>query len=89
MYYLKEKRWKNHNDCRQLNSSWSNEHRRNCAGLHPYDQHILQQIKSKHYLDSGERFNDPDEVLLQQAVIEFGQMSANYGVIPQFCFVLC
>lgn len=35
------------------------------------------------YLDPGERFNDPDEVLLQQVIIQFGQMGADDGVIPQ------
>lgn len=40
------------------------------------------------YLDPGERFNDPDEVLLQQAVIQLGQMGADNGVVPQLCLVL-
>lgn len=41
------------------------------------------------YLDPGERLNDPDEVLLQQAVVKLGQMGADDGVVPQLCFVLC
>lgn len=41
------------------------------------------------YLDPGERFDDPDEVLLQQVVIQFGQVGADDGVIPQLSFVLC
>lgn len=41
------------------------------------------------YLDPGERFDDPDEVLLQQVVIQLGQMGADDGVVPQLWFVLC
>lgn len=40
------------------------------------------------YLDSGERFNDPDEVLLQQVIIQLGQVGADDGVIPQLSLVL-
>lgn len=41
------------------------------------------------YLDPGERFNDPDEVLLQQVVVQFGQVVADDGVIPQLRLVVC
>lgn len=41
------------------------------------------------YLDPRERFDDPDEVLLQQVVIQLGQVGADDGVVPQLCFVLC
>lgn len=41
------------------------------------------------YLYSGKWFNDSDEVLLQQVVIQLGQVSVDNWVIPQFCFVLC
>lgn len=41
------------------------------------------------YLDPGERFDDPDEVLLQQVVVQFGQVGADDGVIPQLRLVVC
>lgn len=40
------------------------------------------------YLDPGERFNDPDEVLLQQVVVQLGQVSADDGVVLQFRLIL-
>lgn len=40
------------------------------------------------YLDPRKGFYDPDEVLLQQVVIQLGQMGADDGVIPQLSFVL-
>lgn len=42
-----------------------------------------------HYLYSGKRFNDSDEVLFQQVVIQLGQVSVDNWVVPQLCFVLC
>lgn len=39
-------------------------------------------------LHSGEGFDDPDEVLLQQLVVQLGQMGADDGVVPQLRFVL-
>lgn len=51
---------------------------KNCrVPISVYIQHL------SNYLDPGERFNDPDEVLLQQVIIQFGQMGADDGVIPQ------
>lgn len=41
------------------------------------------------YLDPGERLDDPDEVLLQQVVVQFGQVGADDGVIPQLRLVVC
>lgn len=41
------------------------------------------------YLYSGKRFNNPDEVLLQQVVVQLGQVSVDNWVISQFSFVLC
>lgn len=41
------------------------------------------------YLDPGEGLDDPDEVLLQQVVVQFGQMGADDGVIPQLRLVVC
>lgn len=41
------------------------------------------------YLDPGERLDDPDEVLLQQFVVQFGQVGADDGVIPQLRLVVC
>lgn len=41
------------------------------------------------YLDPGERLDDPDEVLLQQVVVQFGQVGADDGIIPQLRLVVC
>lgn len=41
------------------------------------------------YLYSGEGFNDSDEVLLQQVVVQRGQVSGDDGVVPQLGSVLC
>lgn len=41
------------------------------------------------YLDPGEWLDDPDEVLLQQVIIQLGQVGADDGIIPQLCFVFC
>lgn len=41
------------------------------------------------YLYSGKRFNDSNEVLFQQAVVQLGQVSVDNWIIPQFRSVLC
>lgn len=41
-----------------------------------------------HYLYSGEGLNDPDKVLLQQVIIEFGQVCADDWIISQLFCVL-
>lgn len=41
------------------------------------------------YLYSGKGFNDSDEVLFQQVVVQLGQVSVDNRVVPQFCSVLC
>lgn len=45
---------------------------------------FMQKMNSALYLYSGERLNDPDEVLLQQIVIQLVQMRVDNGVVPQF-----
>lgn len=51
--------------------------------------HVLSEVTGEDYLDPGEWLDDPDEVLLQQVVIQLGQVGADDGIIPQLCFVLC
>lgn len=41
------------------------------------------------YLNPGERLNDSDEILLQQVVVQLGQVGADDRVVPQLGFVLC
>lgn len=41
------------------------------------------------HLHSGKWFNDSDEVLFQQVVVQLGQVSVDDGVVPQLCSVLC
>lgn len=41
-----------------------------------------------HYLYSGEGLNDPDKVLLQQVVVEFGQVCVDDGIVSQLFCVL-
>lgn len=49
----------------------------------------LSEVTGQDYLDPGEWLDDPDEVLLQQVIIQLGQVGADDGIIPQLCFVLC
>lgn len=41
------------------------------------------------YLNSGKRFNDPDQILFQQVVIQLGQVCTDDWVIPELCPVIC
>lgn len=50
---------------------------------------LTHEVNSALYLYSGERLNVPDEVLLQQLVIQLIQMRVDNGVVPQLCFVFC
>lgn len=53
------------------------------------DSNVSVPVKQLLYLYSGEGLDDSDEVLLQQAVVQFGQVSVDNGVVPQLCSVLC
>lgn len=60
------------------------------AAKPPENKPLFLIVKSQMlYLDPGERFDDPDEVLLQQVVVQFGQVGADDGVIPQLRLVVC
>lgn len=49
----------------------------------------MHRLKRSAYLYSGKRFDDSDEVLFQQVVVQLGQVSVDDGVVPQLCSVLC